>query len=171
MEIQLNLLRQSRTISKISAYAHHYGPYDFNAHPLAPLGTAVEHHVKPNTRASFGMRSLSGWYVGVSLEHYWCHRNWITDTKHVRIGNTVFFKHKYLTMPPITTADAILTATKDLTTALEGDIPQSQYDKGMTEKFIEVMNAKAKTYQIDKILESRARNGAAQAQRVAAAAN
>ena len=67
MEIQLNLLRQSRTISKISAYAHHHGPYDYNAHPLAPLGTAVEHHVKPNMRASFGMRSLSGWYIGVSL--------------------------------------------------------------------------------------------------------
>ena len=74
-------------------------------------------------------------------------------------------------MPTITTADAILTATKDLTTALEGDIPQSQYDKGMTEKCIKVMNAKAKTDQTDKILESRARNGAAQPQRVAAAAN
>ena len=161
MEIQLNLLRQSRTISKVSAYAHHYGPYDFNAHPLAPLGTAVEHHVKPNTRASFGMRSLSGWYIGVSLEHYRCHRNWITDTKHVRIGNTVFFKHKYLTMPTITTTNAVLTATKDLTTALEGDIPQSQYDKGMVNKFVEVMNAKAKTYQIDKILAHRAKNAAA----------
>ena len=39
MEIQLNLLRQSRTIDKISAYAHHYGPYDFNADPLAPWPT------------------------------------------------------------------------------------------------------------------------------------
>ena len=74
-------------------------------------------------------------------------------------------------MPTITTADAILTATKDLTTVLEGDIPQSQYDKGMTEKFIEVMNAKAKSYQIDKILENRAIKGAVQAQRVAAAAS
>ena len=75
MEIQLNLLCQSQTIDKISAYAHHYGPYDFNAHPLAPLGTAVEHHVKPATRASFGMRFLSGWYIGVSLEHYRYHKN------------------------------------------------------------------------------------------------
>ena len=41
MEIQLNLLRQSRTAPNVSAYAHHYGAYDFNAHPLAPLGTAV----------------------------------------------------------------------------------------------------------------------------------
>ena len=71
----------------------------------------------------------------------------------------------------ITTADAILTATKDLTDVLEGDIPQSQYDKGMVDKFIEVLNEKAKTYQIDKILEHRARNAAAQAQRVVADTN
>ena len=56
-------------------------------------------------------------------------------------------------MPTITVADAILTATKDLQESLEGDIPQSQYDKGMVDKFIEVLNAKAKTYQIDKVLK------------------
>ena len=41
----------------------------------------------------------------------------------------------------------------------------------MVDKFIEVLNAKAKTYQIDKILEHRARNAAAQAQRVVADTN
>ena len=74
-------------------------------------------------------------------------------------------------MPTITPADAILTATKDLQEALEGDIPQSQYNKGMVDKFIEVLNAKAKTYQIDKILEHRARTEAAQSQRVSADTN
>ena len=132
---------------------------------------AAEYHVKPNTRASFGMRAVSGWYVCASLEHYRCHRCWITETRGIRTGNTVFFKHKYLTMPTITTADAILTATKDLKENLEGDIPQSQYDKGMVDKFIEVLNAKAKTYQTDKILEHRARTEAAQSQRVSADTN
>ena len=85
MEIQLNLQRQSRTVPEVSAYAHHYGAYDFNAHPLAPLGMAVEYHVKPNTRASFGMRAVSGWYVGTSLEHYWCQRCWVTETRSIFI--------------------------------------------------------------------------------------
>ena len=31
MEIQLNLLRQSCTVPKVLAYAHHYGAYDYNA--------------------------------------------------------------------------------------------------------------------------------------------
>ena len=59
-------------------------------------------------------------------------------------------------MPTITPDDAILTATRDLQEALKGDISQSQYNKGMVDKFIAVLSAKAKTYQIDKILEQRA---------------
>ena len=67
MEIQLDLLRESRTVPKVLAYAHPYGAYDYNADPLAPQGTAVEYHVKPLTRASWGMRAISGWYLGASL--------------------------------------------------------------------------------------------------------
>ena len=74
-------------------------------------------------------------------------------------------------MPTITTADAIMTATKDLQETLKGDTPQSQYDKGMVDKFTEILNAKAKTYQIDKILERRAQKEAAQSQRVSADTN
>ena len=65
-------------------------------------------------------------------------------------------------MPTITTADVILTAMKDLQEYLEGDIAWSQYDKGMVDKFIEVLNAKAKTYQVDKIMAQRAHTEAAQ---------
>ena len=90
MEIQLNLQRQSRTVPKVSAYAHHHGAYDFNAHPCDSLGMAVGYQVKPATRASFGMRSVSGWYSGGSLEHYQCHKCWITETKGIRTGNNFF---------------------------------------------------------------------------------
>ena len=41
----------------------------------------------------------------------------------------------------------------------------------MVDKFIEILNAKAKTYQIDMILEQRARTEAAQSQRVSAHTN
>ena len=74
-------------------------------------------------------------------------------------------------MPVITPAEAILTATRDLQEALKGDILQSQYDKGMVDKFIKILNAKAKTNQINKILEQRAQTTTAQSQRVAADTN
>jgi hypothetical protein len=37
--------------------------------------------------------------------------------------STVFFKHKYLTMPSLTPADALIQAADNLTTALAGVIP------------------------------------------------
>ena len=63
--------------------------------------------------------------MGVSTEHYRCHRVWLKDTRHERVGDTVFFKHKYLTMPTLTPADAMLKAANDLTDAIKGNIPQN----------------------------------------------
>ena len=54
------------------------------------------------------------------MEHYRCHKIWVKDTKNVRVGNTVFFKHKYLTMPTLTNADALVNAANDLKAALNG---------------------------------------------------
>ena len=169
MEIQLNLLPQLRAVPKILAYAHHYGPHNYNAHPLAPLGCAVEYHVKPSTRASWGTHAVSGFYVGVSLEHYQCHRCWIKDTKGVWTGHNVLLKHKHPTMPTIIHDDALLTATSDLRKALDGDIPQSQYDKGMVDKFIATLNANVKNYQNDTVLRQRVHAAKTKEQRVTAA--
>ena len=69
---------------------------------------------------------------------------WISDTKSVQTGNTVSFKHKYLTTPTITPADALLAAADDLRNAIGGNIPQSQLDKGFMEKFMAILNADAK---------------------------
>ena len=61
--------------------------------------------------------------MGVSVEHYRCHKIWVKDTKSVKNGNTVFFKQKYLSMPTVTAADALLATAENLTTALDGEIP------------------------------------------------
>ena len=70
-------------------------------------------------------------------------------------------------MPTITTADALLTATRDLEETIKGDIPMSQYDKNLVTNFKKLLNAKAKKLQIDEILEERASTEAARAQKVA----
>ena len=49
---------------------------------------------------------------------------WIVDTKSVRVGETVFFKHKYLTQSVVTMSDTILRAGNDLRQALKGCHPQ-----------------------------------------------
>jgi hypothetical protein len=51
--ITLNLLRQSRINPMVSAHTHLYGHYDFNQAPMAPSGTLVIAHEKPQQRDSW----------------------------------------------------------------------------------------------------------------------
>jgi hypothetical protein len=117
-ELTLNLLRQSNVTPKISAYAHLHGPFEYNNHPLAPMGTAVQMHEKPSQRKTWAPHSVDGWYVGTSLEHYRAHKIRHKATKAERVSDTVFIKHKYLTNPAVTPADAVIAAAQQLTQAL-----------------------------------------------------
>ena len=147
IEMQLNFLRQSNTVPTIPSFAHFWGPYDYNAHPMVPLYCVVEMHAKLSKRKTFGRHSVSGLNVGVSVEHYRCHKIWVKDTKSVWIGNTVSFKHKYLTMPTATATDALLTAAENLIKALDGDIPQSDASKETTDRSMELFTKNTLKYQ------------------------
>ena len=72
-------------------------------------------------------------------------------------------------MPTLTPAEEILTATSHLHEAPEGDIPQSQYDKGVVDKFIAILNTNAKNHQSDAVLRHRVQTDNVKEQRVAAA--
>ena len=45
--------------------------------------------------------------------------SYLNKTLGTRCGNTVFFKHKYLTMPTITAGDALLKTSIDLKDTIE----------------------------------------------------
>eukprot|EP00804_Cyclotella_cryptica_P018671 CCRYP_007187-RB/>CCRYP_007187-RB protein AED:0.29 eAED:0.29 QI:0/-1/0/1/-1/0/1/0/524 len=114
MERQLNLLRQSNANPKISAYAHLYGPHDYNAAPFVPLGMEALVHDKPHRRKTYAQHCSRGWIIGTSTEHYRCWKIWSATTRSTRIAATVFFKHKYLTNPSVTPTDALIAATANL---------------------------------------------------------
>ena len=71
-EITLNLLRNSRVNPKLSSWAYIQQPCNFNKMPMAPQGTKIIAHSKPNKRASWAYHSQSGWYIGPAPEHYLC---------------------------------------------------------------------------------------------------
>ena len=75
-------------------------------------------HVMPKLRETWAAHTTTGYYIGTSWEHYRNHRVYIKDTRIVRTGATVFFKHKYLTMPTVTTLDALIKAAEDMSQAL-----------------------------------------------------
>eukprot|EP00804_Cyclotella_cryptica_P011209 CCRYP_007737-RB/>CCRYP_007737-RB protein AED:0.21 eAED:0.17 QI:0/-1/0/1/-1/1/1/0/1078 len=116
----LAILRPSNVAPNISSYAYHHGQFDFNRTPLAPMGCAVQFHNKPNKRKSWGEHSSDGWYIGMAPEHYRCHKIFVKATRSIRISDTVFFKHKYITQPTVTPADAIVKAYQDLMHAIQG---------------------------------------------------
>ena len=134
-EHQLNLLRKSRVNPSKSSFEVMNGKHDYNANPFAPLGVAVEMHVMPNKRRTWESHTKAGYYLGTSWDHYRCHEIWISDTRSTRIGQTVFFKHKYLTQPAVTSADAIVLASEDLCQALKGLPPV----KGDTRTAVELL--------------------------------
>jgi hypothetical protein len=85
-----------------SAYPYLWGPHDYNTHLFASLGCKVEAFVYPGIRETWAPHIASGYYIGNSHEHYWCHQIYIKDTLSNRVCDTVFFKHKYLTILMIT---------------------------------------------------------------------
>ena len=84
------------------------GQHNFNRHPLAPLGIEMHMYEHPGKRKTWGVKSKKGHYVGTSLEHYRYYFGYFSDTKAVRGSETCIFKHKYITTPTVTPADAIV---------------------------------------------------------------
>ena len=122
-EHTLNMLRPSRMTPTVSSYTYLWGQHDYNINPFAPLGCKVKSHLVPGIRETWAPHTASRYYVGTSWEHHHCQEVYIIDTRHTHMCSSVFFKHKYLTMPSLTPADALIRAADDLTTALAGVIP------------------------------------------------
>jgi hypothetical protein len=77
-ELTLNLLHQLKVAPKISAYAHVHGPHKYMKKPCAPLGCAIQAHVKPEDRRTWDTLSDAGFSLGTSMEHHRCFRVFIT---------------------------------------------------------------------------------------------
>ena len=117
-EHQLNMLRKCRAAPTMSAFEHMYGKHVYEAHPWAVLGCEVELHEMPAQRRTWAAHTKPGYYLGTSWEHYRCHEVWDKDTKTARIGQTVFFEHKYLTQPAMTETDTLIQSADDLSSAM-----------------------------------------------------
>ncbi len=122
-ELTLNLLRQSKVMPKISTFAHVHGHHDCMKKPFAPLGCAIEAHVKPDDRRTWDTRSDAGFSLGTSMEHHRCFRVYVTKTRATRISDTVHFKHQYITNPTVSPESHVVAAAQQLATALQGNIP------------------------------------------------
>jgi hypothetical protein len=88
--------------------------------------------------------TASGYYIGNAWKHYRCHQVYISSSKRKRISGTVFFRHKYLTMPTITPADALIKAADNLVNIISGQLPKNSITADAVEQLMEIYKTKAK---------------------------
>ena len=125
--LTLNLLRPSRRNPRVSAYQMLEGVFDFNKTPLAPPGTKVILHEKPQQRKSWDPHGTEGWYLGPALDHYRCYRVFTIKTKAERITDTVEFFPQRTPVPYTTPTDVAIRATNDLIRVLENPTPSTPF--------------------------------------------
>ena len=117
-ELTLNLLRASRTNPRLSAWAYLFGQYDFNTNPIAPPGTKVVVHSKPEERGSWAPNGEEGWSIGPSFHHYRCIKCYFPKTRSERDCDTITFIPHVIPFPKITTSDFLRQAATDIISIL-----------------------------------------------------
>jgi hypothetical protein len=88
----LNMLRALNIDPTKLAYKVLYGPYDWNRYPLTPLGCKAVIYKDGDTRGSWALCGVDGWYLGPLMGHYWCDIYYIPETPEYRVsGSTELF--------------------------------------------------------------------------------
>ena len=123
--ITLNHLRNARANPKLSSHAYLFGTFDFNRCPMAPPGTKVVVHSKPDKRASWDTHGIEGWYVGPSLEHYRCVKCYMPLTSAERDSDTVAFFPHSIPFPAVTTDDFLRQSITDIVSLLKNSPPST----------------------------------------------
>jgi hypothetical protein len=97
--LTLNLLRPSRRNPRVSAYTMLEGNFDFNKTPVAPPGTKIIIHEKPQQRGSWDPHGIDGWYLGPAMEHYRCYSVYANATQAEHTSDTIEFFPQKVSMP------------------------------------------------------------------------
>ena len=115
INIQVNLLRNSKINPCRSAYAELFGQYDFSACPLAPIGTEVIiFQPRTNQTTSYSDHGNYGWYVGPCLKKIYNYQVYVTATKGTQESNRVDFFPTKSRLPNTNPIDRLSVALENL---------------------------------------------------------
>ena len=103
VSLTLNLLWKSCMNPKLSGYAQLHRNFNYNATPLAPPGTQVIIHENTNVRGTWEYHGVMGWYIGPSMNHFWCHHVYVTKTREEQDSDCIEFSSHNNPPPTILT--------------------------------------------------------------------
>ena len=94
---------------------------------MAPSGTQVLIHEKPDQRASWDPYGVDGWYTGPALDHYRCITAYLPSTSQERISDTAEFFPHTIPLPTTTDAHYLKQAADDILAVLNKPKPTLPY--------------------------------------------
>jgi hypothetical protein len=94
---------------------------------LAPPGTRIISHEKPDQRASWDPHRVDGYYLGPAFDHYRCCQGHITKTKGTQIVDTVEFSPSKTAMPHTSSNGLTSIADLELCNALQNPAPAALF--------------------------------------------
>ena len=115
----VNIVRKCRQNPLLSAWTSMEGEFHFYATPIAPPGSEMLMHEKPNRRKTFGFNAKKAWYIAPCFKHYRTFKGIMASSGAERLSDTVQFKHHVITIPHLTPADIILEAALQLDSAIK----------------------------------------------------
>ena len=75
--------------------------------------------------------------------NYRCHKVYVTSTRHIRVFQTVFFKHKYLTQPTLKSHDALIVAADKIADAISGAMPKDSTTENGIKLLLDIFKKQA----------------------------
>jgi len=119
-ELIFNLLRESGRSPLNSAYHGVYGEqFNLAQYPMAPVGTFVMAHIKPEVRGTWSAHAEPGWYMGTPLRNHRCFNVYMQSTRAMRVTDTLQFHTDKYKVPMITHAQQLTAAVESFTAILQ----------------------------------------------------
>ena len=112
------MLRQSRINPKLSAHDQVFGTFNYQRTPLAPLGTKVIIHERPDQRLTWDKHGLPGFLVNRAKDHFRSYQVSVTKTGATRVSDAIELLPTKYKMPKTSSADCINAAFKEIGEAL-----------------------------------------------------
>ena len=122
----LNMLRKCGVNQNHSAYSYIHGPFNFDAHPLAPLGCRAIVHQRATgrggKRGGWDNRGKIGYYVGPEMKSYRVWKFYMPGTNSIQRTDTAQF-FPQIEMPTVSIAGQIEASLDTIKNALTDPSP------------------------------------------------
>ena len=112
------MLRQSRINPKLSANDQVFGTFNYQRTPLAPLGTKVIIHERPDQRLTWDKHGLPGFLVNQAKDYFRSYQVSVTITGATRVLGVIELLPTKYKMPKTSSADRINAAFEKIGEAL-----------------------------------------------------